>query len=343
VQEAFQAEGGSVPLEHHWLWLRDVNRTKQWYVTAPDGSGSRVLAAVPVERLATRSLPGHYRLRVTRFGHAFDNAEVAGVLEALRHLVDREGRLLSVNVEVFTPDDARREQIGELADRQGYEPVRGGRQYRWTGRIDLSASESELMAGFTRSCRRAIRETERKGLRIDDVLDADWAPRMMALWHETFERTGAKPPPRDWARRVAFARARPDLYRIVGTFAPGHAPQESLVAFACGMNNGAYAVYSDGASTKDTNASTPLSYAPLWDLIRWARREGCGWFDMGGIARSGSGPTGGIADFKRRFTDDVIEVGSEWAYTPSTLRSWLSDRARRWGQSMLSHLDRAQT
>jgi hypothetical protein len=64
---------------------------------------------------------------------------------------------------------------------------------------------------------------------------------------------------------------------------------------------------------------------------------------MGGITRGDSGPTGGIADFKRRFTDDVIEVGSEWDYTPSTLRGWLSDRARRWGHSMLSYLDRAQT
>lgn len=321
-----------MPLEHHWRWIREMDGMDHWCVVVRDPAGSRVRAAVPAQIHPTWSFPGHSRLRVTRFGHGLETEALAAVLERLRILVERQGRLLSVNVEIFSPDEAHRERISRVARGQLYEEVGSERRYRWTARLDLEGTEEEVFAGLTGSCRRAIREPEKKGHRVADVTEERWAPRMSELWNETFERTGGRPPHRDWARHLAFARDHPDLYRIVGTFAPDMDEPESLMAFSCGMNNGDHVVYSDGASTRDSTSGVTLSYAPMWHLIRWAKDCGCTWFDMGGISEGTSDddddPRGGISDFKRRFTRDVVEVGTEWVFEPASIRSWLSQWAR---------------
>lgn len=343
-QEALLESGRSMALEHQWSWIRDVTERSHWFAAVQGASGDAIRAAAVARRISTWSLPGHHRLRLTRFGHGIASDDVAALLEAFRDLVDREGRLLSVSVEVFTPDADHRASIGRIARELGFERVTGERRYRWTARLELSADEEALFAGLSRSGRRGVREPEKHGFRIGDIADPRWVPRMAALWRETFDRTGAEPPPRDWARRIAFARAFPDLYRIVGAFAPGGPENRALAAFACGMNNGDHATYSDGASTRELDSRIALSYTPVWHLIRWAREQGCAWFDMGGVSdpipTDGDDPREGITDFKRRFTDDLVEVGSEWSYTPDSLRSRLADRLRRSGKGMRGLLRR---
>lgn len=345
-QEVVLSRGTPVALEHHWNWIRDVSERTHWYAVVPDAEGERVRAAAVARRISTLSLPGHHRLRLTRFGHGLEADDVAAILEGFRELVDREGRLLSLNIEVFTPDPDHLQRIGGIAADLGFERVRDERRYRWTARLDLTHSEERLFANLSRSCRRGIREPEKEGFRIDDIADDRWVGRMNALWKETFHRTGAIPPFRDWARRLAFARAHPDLYRIVGAFAPDTSEPESLVAFACGMHNGDHATYSDGASTRDIDSSISLSYTPVWRLILWARARGCAWFDMGGISNPveapGDDPREGISDFKRRFADDSVEVGAEWSYTPPSIRNWLADRMRHSGKGIRTLLSRGR-
>jgi hypothetical protein len=331
-QEALAARGVPVPLEHDWRWIRDVLRVGHCYVV-DRGSDGEARAGAPVRRHAVRSVPGHHRLRVTRCGHGAEPAGVSGLLEALRLRVQRDPRLLGVNVEIFTPDARAREHIARVARGQEFRRVEGERRYRRTARIDVSDGEEAVFAGFTGSCRRAIREPGKKGYRVEPLTDSAYAVRMDRLWAETFERTGSRPPRREWARHLAFARDHPDLYRIVGTFGPGFPEPGSLMAFSCGMHNGDHVVYSDGASTRDPSCTVTLSYAPMWTLIRWAATSGCSWFDMGGISEGtdpGDGdPRRGIDGFKRRFTRDVVEVGAEWCFEPASLRSWLSARIRR--------------
>jgi lipid II:glycine glycyltransferase (peptidoglycan interpeptide bridge formation enzyme) len=58
----------------------------------------------------------------------------------------------------------------------------------------------------------------------------------------------------------------------------------------------------------------------MWDLIRWAKREGARWFDFGGVTRGAEDKDdalAGISDFKRRFCRNEIALGEEWSYEPS--------------------------
>ncbi len=326
VQDLLVQRDVSVPLEHRWSWLRDIAGTGHWFVVLRSADGG-VRAALPALRHSTRSLPGHYRLRVTHLGCGARVAEVATLLGALKSLVRSRPELLDVNVEVFATDRDLRVGIEEVAQSLGFLPARPSRRYHRTARLDLLGNEDELLASFSGECRRGIRDPAKKGYRVEAIADARWVPRMNQLWHETFARTNMTPPERSWAPRIAYARNHPDLFRIVGTFGPGYPETESLVAFSCGMNNGDHAVYSDGASTRHLDTTVSVSYAALWDLIRWAKASGCSWLDLGGISEGTHGdshdPRGGIADFKRRFTQDVIEVGREWSYRTSSVRSWL--------------------
>lgn len=328
---AIREAGGVVRLEHDARWIRDVEERAHWFVALHGANGP--VAGVPAARLTTLSLPGHSRLRVVRFGHDIKPAHARALLVALRELVEDEPRLLSVHVEVFEPEAARRDATGAIAQELGFRRSSIDRSYQWTARVDLLPDESAIFAGFSRSCRRSVREPERKGLRVEPFSDTRWAPRMARLWKETFARTGARAPHRDWTRRLTFAETHPDLVRFVGTFDPTRPGDESLLAFACGMNQGDYAVYSDGASA-ELESRVPLSYTPVWELMRWARSAGCAWFDMGGVSLRDGGATEGITEFKLRFADDVVEVGAEWVYAPASIRSWIAERARRVGRAL---------
>ena len=69
----------------------------------------------------------------------------------------------------------------------------------------------------------------------------------------------------------------------------------------------------------------------VWDLVRWAKTTGAEWFDMGGITLGNPGEEAlaGISSFKRSFSDNVVEVGSEWILEPRPIRARIADAISR--------------
>jgi hypothetical protein len=132
-----------------------------------------------------------------------------------------------------------------------------------------------------------------------------------------------------WAEILALSEERPELSRVVGLFRSDRDGPTGLLSFAWGCHHGDHAHYATAASTRRTDLRIPMAYPLAWDLMLWARRNGATTFDFGGITMGSSGgddPLGGISDFKRRFTDRVVEVGEEWIFEPSPWRA----RAARW-------------
>lgn len=331
LEEELIEQGVAVPLVHRSSWLRSVSRVTIRPAAFRDPSTGRLLAAFPVERSPARSLPGHYRLRITRFGSGRDTEGMAQVLDQVVAWTRSDPAVLSVGIEVFAVDSRHRDRIDGLLAERGFGLRPSRRRYRWTSRVRLDASEDEVFRSFSGTCRRAIRDPEKRGFRVGRLDDPRWARRMEELWNETFARTGTDAPRRSWPDHLRFAGRHPDLYRIQGTFSSSFPDEGSLVAFACARNNGDHGEFSDGASTRDAGPGVSLTYAPMWELIRWAGSLGCSWFDMGGVPRerrAGGDPLGGVSDFKRRFTEDVIEVGGEWELKPRTGRTAVADLAR---------------
>ncbi len=325
-----------VPLVHRANWIREVGSHSGFFLVATDVADGRLSAAVPVQAVSTRSLPGHRHLQVTYFGYAARVDGLTAALAGLARFLSEDSKSLSVSVQVFLAEDGSRTWLERQVEDLGYRRAKRPTRYERTLRLDLSADEDALFGSFAATCRRFIRAPEKKGFSVRLLDDPRWASRMNEIWRETFARTGTRPPARRWSDLLAFADRHPAEYRIVGTFGPDYPNPRSLTAFACAMNNSVHALYSDGASSRDAPASVPLSYALIWDLIRWSRSMGCEWFDFGGITEGDyenrDDPLGGISDFKRRFTERVVRVGSEWELKPASWRTALSDRVSASGQ-----------
>ena len=72
----------------------------------------------------------------------------------------------------------------------------------------------------------------------------------------------------------------------------------------------------------------------------WAKRGGARFFDFGGVTAgslASDDPLGGISDFKRYFTETLVQVGAEWSYEPRPGRAQAA-RMVKSASTMLSRM-----
>ncbi len=338
-RELLQA-GVSVPLYHRSEWARTRSENDSWFLSVRDASG-RCCCGFAVEVCRSRALPGHRLLRVERFGAALtDAAREAGVL-ALAEVARRSSRILRVYLEVFSKDDGIRHAVGRQVLGLGFRHSKKARCYANTVVYDLRADEEELLSSLPRSARRNIRIAERRPVTVRPISDPALAPRMEALVAETMARTGGRPQTVDWPSIIKFSVRHPSLSKIVGLFRTDGTSSDNLLAFAWGCGHTDHAQYATAASTRVLDLRAALGYAPAWELILWAKRNGGQWFDFGGVTSGHTDdpddPLGGISDFKRYFSKEVIRVGEEWILEPHPLRAFAANTVSA-GADWLSRL-----
>lgn len=339
-ESALRDQASAVPLVHRREWMHRVGGEEYVYLSVRERSSREWRAGFPILLGPTRALPGHLVARVTRFGYGPETGALAAALQALPRWLDAERRVVSLHVGFFVRDGARRGFLERRAEDAGFSRSPDPRAYEQTVQIDLGPDEEDLLYSFDSTARYNIRHPGKKGFPVRSFSDPGFAGRMAELVAETYARTGGRPPGEAWSRHLRFARDHPRLYRIVGTFHPERVEPDSLVAFACGRHNGDHCDYATGASTRKIDSSVSLTYAPVWDLIRWARETGAEWFDMGGITASeGDDPLAGISDFKRYFSEDRISVGTEWRIDASGWRGRVTRALRNGARAVRSAAD----
>jgi hypothetical protein len=276
---------------------------------------------------ASRALPGHQLLRVERYTPPSDPDVQRAMLQGLRDLVLRDRRILRLGVELHCRDEGRRLEAERQLSSLGFRRSESPRSYEQTLALDLRRDEAALLAGMHATARRHIRAVAKHPVEVRAIEDPAWADRIDALLRESMSRTGGAAVRHDWSARIEFSRRFPDLSRIVGLFRTDVASAESLLAFAWGCNHGEYAHYDAAGATRSSGLRLPMAYALMWDLIVWARRS-ARWFDLGGVTpghlNDGEDALGGISDFKRFFTREVVEVGTEWVLEPRRFRARLA-------------------
>lgn len=288
-----------------------VRNSRQW------------IGGVFVRQRRIRALPGYSLWRIDNLGEALPADAREPALRYVLALVRRDPRVLRLNIGLFSREGSVRSQLGGILETLGFANTEAN-TYTRTVAVDLRPTETELLSSFSSSARKRLKEFARIKIpvSVQQITDGSLAPRMNELLKQTMARTGGRFAPVDWERRIALAKSHPDLCRIVGVVHGELEGADKLLAFVYGCHHGAHAQYSDGASARQLGR-VPLMYPLLWDLLRWARDNGAQWFDMGGVTASSFGddqdPLGGISDFKRRFSDDVIDVAEEWVLEPASL------------------------
>ena len=303
-------------------------------VAAYDSDG-RCRAALGLEVGATRALPGHRIARGHHLGSLLTSDAGAAVLARVRSLAEQDRRMLRVNLEFIlrSPDEQR--HIAATLATLGFRRVEQPRNYRDTLVIDLTGTEQNLLASFSATTRRELRQWSQRPVELRVVEDARYSDRLNAIARETLARTGGRFEPRPWAERIQLGKVLPGHSRLVGLFRAGRDDPQALLAYAWGCAHGDYAEYDDAGSTRVEDIKVSMMYPLMWDLICWAQRSGCRWFNMGGSLPDTvqeHDPRAGIDGFKRRFSKQVEQVGDEWVLEPHPLRARAAATVRTLGQ-----------
>ena len=136
---------------------------------------------------------------------------------------------------------------------------------------------------------------------------------------------------KDWAARIDLCERLPAQCRLIGLFRRGDTEPDALLAFAWGCSHGDHAHYDDAGSVRVDDIKVSMMYPLVWDLIKWAKSNGCQWFDLGGIPSqhlSASDPMAGITGFKNRFSKIAVPVGIEWEFLPHPRRARIAAAVR---------------
>ncbi len=326
-EQELDAAGSPLPLPSRCCWAEAHRLAGSWFLAARDSQG-RCQGGFAVEVNRSRALPGHLLLRAERFGSGVSDAVGEAGLEALAGLARANRRILRVNVELFERAAKRRAALEQALRRHGFRQVAVRRRYAQTIAVDLTPDEDQILASFHGMARRNIRKLARGVVAVRTIDDARLADRIEELVRATLARTGGHYQPRDWPALIRLSIQEPTRSRLVGLFRTDQDGPGSLLSLAWGQHHGTYAHYDVGASVPAPDLNVPLAYALIWDLLCWARRHGAHWFDLGGITaghcHDGTDPLGGISDFKRYFSREVVEVGGEWMLEPHWFRGRLA-------------------
>jgi hypothetical protein len=317
-------QGVPLPLPHRIAWARTQPVSQRSWLLGVRDRPVRSCGAVVLQVAPSRALPGHLLLRVERFGPGVPAAARNAVLHVIAAIARRHSRILRVYIEPFIPDATERAAFEHTVSSLGFTRLPSSRSYERTLVLPLDRDEESILASFHRTARQNIRSIHKHPVRIAPIADASDFARLDELSTQTFARTGGRYDPVAWQRLVDLNRDAPSLSRLVGLYRTDVSGPESLVAFSWACAHGDHAHYSSSGSTRVTDRRIPLLYPLLWDMIRWARDNGARWFDFGGVtagSQDSDDPLGGISDFKRYFTDQVVEIGGEWSLEPRPMRA----------------------
>jgi hypothetical protein len=278
------------------------------------------------------ALPGHRLLKAQRVGPSLPGDTLQSALSALAELARANARIIDVHVSLFERDVARRREAAQQLASLGFAASTDQHvTYARTVALDLQRDEPEILAALPSGTRRKLRVSDRRPVTLRPIVDASLAPRLDALFVETLQRTGGAYDPPDWDALLTLCRPDSGLARCVGLFLGEGDSPEDLLAYATAFFHGDSAHYDVSASTRDTEIKVPLLYPVLWDLVRWSKQRGALWFDFGGITSGSHGsddPLGGISDFKRNWSTEVIDVAEDWHLEAHPMRARLAGALR---------------
>jgi Acetyltransferase (GNAT) domain len=312
--------GLALPLPHRSLWTANTYPWKPLFLLMRDAHG-RACGGFGIEQIRSRTMPGHAILQVQRFGGNLSPEACRVGLRAVTQWAHKEPRILRLQIHLFSLH--RRAEIGEDLLEHGYRETSPPSSYRHTLAVDLRPSEESIFASFGKSARTRIRESMKKSLRSVPLEDPAFAARIEEQQREAVQRTGGRVASLNWEGVLRLSKERPDLSRVFGSFVGDDQAPEKMRAFAWACSHGDHVEYRAAGSSRSGDSRLPFGYILVWEMIRWAKSNGAEWFDMGGVTlnEESESALSGISDFKRFFSQNLIEVGAEWVLEPLPLRA----------------------
>jgi len=229
------------------------------------------------------------------------------------------GMFLKIDPDVSSEDfiwqDALKNEGFSSAEKgQGFEGV----QPKYVFRLDISPDEEQLMSNFHQKTRYNIRLAERKGVKIINNGTKEDLPVFYQVLRETCERD------RFLVRSYQYFA---DLYDFLTP--SGYTRlflaklEDKVIAGAILLKIGDKAWYLYGASSNKARNTMP-NYLMQWEMIRWAKSQGCTLYDFRGVPGklTEDNPLYGLYRFKKGFNGVFTEFIGEYdlVYQPGFYR-----------------------
>lgn len=195
-----------------------------------------------------------------------------------------------------------------------------GVQPKFVFRLDITPSEIALLENMHQKWRYNIRLSGRKGVTIREARGKEDLQLFYTILLETAERDkflvrGYEYFEWIWDFMVTKGYAQVFLAEYNGRVISG------ALAFILG----AKAWYLYGASSNSDRNVMP-NYLIQWEMIRWARKNGCTLYDFRGVSGDldENNPLYGLYKFKKGFGGELVEFMGEWdkIYSPSFYFLW---------------------
>jgi hypothetical protein len=146
--------------------------------------------------------------------------------------------------------------------------------------VDLRPSEEDIFGHMTSACRRCIRKAEKVGVIIEEAADPAFANDYYAQLQDVFAKQSLVPP-YDASRVTELIRHLHPTGRLL--LLRARSPEGKCIATGIfpAMNTTMY--FWGGASWREHQILRP-NEALMWYAMRYWKRRGIEWFDLGGGA-----------------------------------------------------------
>ncbi|NLE79488.1 MAG: peptidoglycan bridge formation glycyltransferase FemA/FemB family protein [Rhodococcus sp.] len=197
--------------------------------------------------------------------------------------------------------------------------------------VDLTGSEADVQSRFKKRARKSIKRAFREGVTVDRV------PATAENCKTLYEMLDATSGGRFNIPTLEISTAVFQRYESSGQgqlFLARHEGEVVVGAFVATFGN--TALYLGAGSVRRSPGDPTLcglggsraSYALQWDIMQWARDQGCERYDLDGTPSSAtigdlSHPRQGVGQFKTAFSDDITDYLGAYQIAVQPRRAWL--------------------
>ncbi|PYE11158.1 FemAB family protein [Williamsia limnetica] len=197
--------------------------------------------------------------------------------------------------------------------------------------VDLSGTQQDVLSRFKKRARKSIRRAEREGVIVDRVAATDDNCRVL------YEMLDATSGGRFKIPTLASTTAVFQRHEATGhgqLFLARHHGEVVVGAFVAIL--GTTALYLGAGSIRKHPGDPTLcglgesraAYALQWDIMSWAREQGCIRYDLDGTPSTATigdaeHPRHGVGQFKTAFSDEITDYLGAHQIAVHTRRAWL--------------------
>jgi len=295
-----------------WEWGDIKGRTgwKPWRLILEDDNGPWAAATVLERQLPMLKTPIFYCPR----GPVVDMTDKDKLEATLREIekLARQRKAILLKIDPDIP--ISNETVVKLLKDVGFKQVDKGKNFegvqpKFVFRLDITPDEDTLLANMHQKTRYNIRLAMKKGVTVRLGTRED-LPKFYEVLKETAERD------KFLIRAYSYFE---DLYDTLVPAGYGQLfiaeYQNKIIAGTFAFITGDKAWYIYGASSNSHRNVMP-NYLIQWEMIRWAKANGCTLYDFRGVSGdlSEDNPLYGLYKFKKGFNGQFTEFIGEWDY-----------------------------